>query len=159
MGILGLFGWGKAAAQAARLMGPAKKLKEFLSNQIDDLHSLQAAGTPVFINEVSVAYLLHVFMLIERKPINLSDAQLAIQHAFQDTDWLPWIDNAFEIVEGDAEFETKLAALFPIAKKEFDAGSGDFLVRYILKETEERATLDPGRDLRLEPAWNASRLP
>lgn len=103
--------------------------------------------------------MLHVFMMIERKPINLGDAHLAITVAFQDTDWLPWIDNAFQIVEGDAEFDTKLAALFPIAKKEFDAGSGDFLVRYILKATEERTIVrDPGRDLSLEPAWNASRL-
>lgn len=160
MGFLGLFGWGKRATKALQLVGTSEKLKRFLSNQIDQINSLKKNGQLVFINEVSVAYMLHLIMMIDRNPVQIDDSHLVIQTAFRDTDLTPWIDNAFQIIQGDVEFEVKLAALYPIAKKEFEAGSGDFLVRYILKVAKDQAIpRDPGRDLSKESKWSTSNLP
>ena len=108
----------------------SRKLQDFLQNQID---ALDKEGHRVFFNAITIGYVSHLIMMITKKPVNLEIVNHALINIFTDKDSLSMIDNALWLFDSDSEIEQKLAALFPIAKKEYEAGSGEFLIRHTRK--------------------------
>lgn len=135
----------------------SKKLQDFLQNQIDTLARDELS---VHINEITVGYVLHLTMLITKKRVNLSDVRHAMGDIFSDKMSLIMIENAFGIFHGDVQTEEKLAAIFPIAKQEYDTGSGDFLIRHTRKAQKgiDAMFSDEDFDPREVPRWTASDL-
>lgn len=135
----------------------SKQLQHFLQNQIDTLAREELS---VYINEITVGYIFHLLMLITKNRVSLSDAHHAMRDIFSDKMSLIMIENAFGIFQGDAQTEEKLAAIFPIAKQEYKAGSGDFLIRHTRKAQKgiDAMFSDEDFDPREVPRWTAGDL-
>jgi hypothetical protein len=164
MGIFGnLIGLlsGKRAAEAAQA-DTSRKLKEFLKNQID---ALEREGEIIFFNEISFGYITHVVMMIMKKPVNASIVRQTLLNIYTDEKSIFMINNSSQIFVSDRQIEEKLTALFPIAKKEYEAGSGEFLIRNtrkILKSINAPYGPGSGRGSEFDPTkvprWSAKDL-
>lgn len=159
MGIFGNFtgllgGRSKADAASAETF---RKLQHFLRNQID---TLGREGQRVHFNEITIGYISHLVMMITKKPASISVVHHALISIFTDKASLVMINNALQIFSSDEQTEEKLAALFPIAKKEYEAGSGEFLIRHSRKAHKEIEAMFSERhfDPRDVPQWTANDL-
>lgn len=158
--LIGLFS-GKSAAEAVQ-SDTSRKLKEFLQNQID---ALEREGETIFFNEISFGYIAHIVMMITKKPVNASIVRHTLLNIYTDEKSIFMINNSFQNFVTDSQTKEKLAALFPIAKKEYEAGSGDFLIRNTRKILESiNAPYGPGSGRGSEfdptkvPRWSAKDL-
>lgn len=135
----------------------AEKLRAFLQNQIDILSREEQS---IHFNEITVGYVSHLLMFITKKPVILSDVNLAMNTVFEGESNRPMIENAIAIFQGDIESQDKLAALFPIVKKEYEAGLGEFLVRHTRKAHKEIEALflDEDFDPTKVASWSAKDL-
>lgn len=159
MGIFGnltglLGGRSKADAPSAETFN---KLQHFLRNQID---TLGREGQRVHFDEITVCYISHLVMMITKKPVSVSVVHHALINIFTDKESLILINNALQIFSSDEQTEEKLAALFPIAKKEYEAGSGEFLIRHSKKAHKAIEAMFTERhfDPRDVPEWTAKDL-
>ena len=136
-----------------------RRLQAFLGSQID---ILAREGLPVHINEITVGYVSHLVMLFTKKPMSLNDVHVAMATAFPDQSSLFMTANALQIFQGDVEQKVKLDALFPIAKAEYDAGEGEFLIRHSRqgKKAMEKMFIPTTEreDLSKSPRWTAKEL-
>lgn len=156
--LIGFFS-GKSAAEAAHAE-TSRKLKEFLQNQID---ALEREGEIIFFNEISFGYIAHVVMMITKKPVNASIVRHTLMNIFTDEKSIFMINNSYQTFVSDRQTEEKLAALFPIAKQEYDAGSGEFLIRNTRKIRKAiDAMFLPGAGRNFDPTkvpcWSAKDL-
>lgn len=135
----------------------SKKLQDFLQNQIDTLDREELS---VHINEITVGYVFYLIMLITKKRVSLGDVRHAMRDIFSDKMSLIMIDNAIGIFDGDAQTEEKLAAISPIAKQEYETGSGEFLIRHTRKAQKgiDAMFSDEDFDPREVSRWNAGDL-
>ena len=134
------------------------QLRRFLQNQLD---VLEREGLRAHINEITVGYISHLVMLITKRPVAIKDVYGPMRSVFSDETSLAMIENAFAVFQGDVQTQEKLAALFPVAKTEFESGEGQFLVRHtrqaqreIEKMFTEGADFDPSKT----PSWTAADL-
>lgn len=156
MGIFGKVFGGKAKADEAREVA-STQLQRFLNNQFT---ALAKEGQHVHINEITVGYVMHLLMFITKKTVDLDDVRYAMKKVFTDQSATVMIANALHIFQNDVEGEKKVAALFPIVKKEYAAGSGDFLVRHSRKVQAGIARMfsDEDFDPTKVPSWTEADL-
>ena len=136
----------------------SRKLRDFLQNQIE---SLDREGERVIFNEITIGYISHIVMMITKKPVSISVVRHALTNVFTDETSLVMINNAIQIFSTDIQSQEKLTALFPIAKEEYEAGYGEFLIRntrQIRKEIDDMFVEGPVPDLSKEPRWTANDL-
>jgi len=136
----------------------SNSLRNFLSNQVE---TLSREGQSIHINEITISYIFHLMMLITKKPVSISDVRHTMREVFTDQSSRMMIENAIGIFQTDNQTQEKLAALFPIAKQEFEAGRGEFLIRHTRKAGaaieamfEEDNDFDPSKI----PRWTAKDL-
>ena len=141
---------------AARI-DTSSSLRDFLSNQIE---TLGREGQSVHINEITVGYIFHLTMLLTKKPVSISDVRHAMGQVFTNQSSRIMIDNAIGIFQTDIQTQEKLAGLFPIAKKDFESGKGEFLVRHTRKSSAaiEAMFTDQDFDPAKAPRWSAKDL-
>jgi len=145
--------WQQADAERPETV---RKLKDFLQNQIDILYR---EGEDFPINEITISYISQLVMMITKKPVSTSIVHHALTNIFPSN--IDGINNAIGVFSQDFQTEEKLAALFPIAKKEYEAGSGEFLIRHtrdLRKAIEDLFIPGPVPDLSKAPRWTAKDL-
>lgn len=137
----------------------SRKLRDFLQNQVE---ALDREGEHMMFNEIAIGYISHIIMLITKKPVSNSIVHRALTDIFTDETSLFLINNAIQTFSTDILTKEKLTALFPIAREEYEAGYGEFLIRntrQIRKAIDDMFLPGTVPDLSLLPPWSANDLP